>query len=72
MERVLRQRGGKLLESCVLFDVYEGAQIMTGYKSMAYSLTFRAKDHTLEDKEVGAVMQKILHGLSELGITLRA
>ena len=72
VEAVLLQRGGKLLESCTLFDVYEGAQIMTGYKSMAYSLTFRAKDHTLEEKEVSAVMQKILHGLGAMGIQLRA
>ena len=72
VEAVIRQRGGKLLESCTLFDVYEGAQIRTGYKSMAYSLTFRAQDHTLEDKEVNAVMAKILHGLKEMGIELRA
>ena len=72
VEAVLRQRGGKLLESYQLFDVYEGAQILAGHKSVAYSLTLRAKDHTLEEKEVNAVMQKILHGLSELGIELRA
>jgi len=45
---------------------------MAGHKSVAYSITFRAADHTLEDKEVGSVMEKILHGLKELGIELRA
>lgn len=72
IEDVIEQRGGKLLESYQLFDIYEGAQILAGFKSVAYSITFRAKDHTLEDKEVGAVMNKILNGLQSLGIELRA
>ena len=72
IEDVIEQRGGKILESYQLFDIYEGAQIQAGHKSVAYSITFRAKDRTLEDKEVNAVMKKILHGLRELGIELRA
>ena len=72
IEDVLAQRGGKLLESYNLFDIYEGAQIGTGYKSVAYSITFRAKDHTLTDDEVNGVMKKILNGLQSLGIELRA
>ena len=54
------------------FDVYEGAQVLAGHKSVAYSITFRAKDHTLEEKEVTSVMNKILNGLGGLGIELRA
>ena len=72
IEDVISQRGGKILESCKLFDIYEGAQVLEGYKSVAYSITFRAKDHTLEEKEVTAVMNKILNGLKDLGIELRA
>lgn len=72
IEDVIEQRGGKVLESYSLFDIYEGAQVLAGHKSVAYSITFRAKDHTLEDKEVTAVMNKILNGLSDLGIELRA
>ncbi len=72
IEDVLVQRGGKLLEGYKLFDIYEGAQILAGYKSVAYSITFRAKDHTLTDDEVGGVMKKILNGLQGLGIELRA
>ena len=49
---MISQRGGKILESCKLFDIYEGAQVLEGHKSVAYSITFRAKDHTLEEKEV--------------------
>ncbi len=72
IEDMIRQRGGKILESYNLFDIYEGAQILAGHKSVAYSITFRAKDHTLEDKEVNGVMEKILHGLRGMGIELRA
>ena len=38
---------------------------------MAYSVTFRAKDRTLEDADVNAAMKKILNGLERLGIELR-
>ncbi len=71
IEDMLIQRGGKLLEKCELFDVYEGSQIAQGYKSMAYSFVLRAKDHTLEEKEVTSVMNKILNGLQRMGIELR-
>lgn len=71
VEEVIRKNGGKLLERYELFDVYEGAQIMSGFKSMAYSVTFRDKEKTLEDKEVNALMEKILSGLEEIGVELR-
>ncbi|PJJ27926.1 phenylalanine--tRNA ligase subunit beta [Lacrimispora celerecrescens] len=72
IEEIIEQRGGKILESYELFDIYEGTQILAGYKSVAYSITFRAGDHTLEEQEVLAVMKKILNGLQGLGIELRA
>jgi phenylalanyl-tRNA synthetase beta chain len=71
VEAVIRKNGGHLLENYHLFDIYEGAQIKEGYKSMAYSISFRAKDRTLEDKDVTEVMDKILNGLRKLGIELR-
>lgn len=72
IEFYIRQRGGQMLESYKLFDVYQGEQIEEGYKSVAYALTFRAKDHTLSEKEVTKAMDKILKGLEfELGVTLR-
>jgi phenylalanyl-tRNA synthetase beta chain len=72
IEEVIEQRGGKILENYELFDIYEGAQILAGFKSVAYSITFRAADHTLEEQEVSGVMKKILNGLQALGIELRA
>ena len=71
IETMILQRGGKILESVALFDVYEGAQIMTGFKSMAYSITFRAKDRTLEEADITGAMKKILNGLESMGIELR-
>ena len=72
IEKVIEQRGGKILEEYQLFDIYEGSQIKPGYKSVAYSITFRAKDRTLEDNDVSGAMKKILNGLEGLGIELRA
>lgn len=71
IEAMIAQRGGKILESYQLFDIYEGSQIKEGYKSIAYSITFRAKDKTLEEAEVSAAMKKILNGLESMGIELR-
>lgn len=71
IEAVIAQRGGKILEDYRLFDIYEGSQIKEGYKSLAYSITFRAQDRTLEDADVTAVMKKILNGLEGMGIELR-
>ncbi len=71
VEKIFDAKGGKYLESYELFDIYEGAQIKTGYKSVAYSLTFRAKDKTLEEADYAPAMEKILKTLEELGIELR-
>ena len=72
IESVIAQRGGKILEDYQLFDIYEGDQIKEGYKSVAYSITFRAKDRTLEEADVAAAMKKILNGLDSMGIELRS
>ncbi len=71
IEDVIEKKGGAYLESFRLFDLYEGAQIREGFKSVAYSIVFRAQDRTLEEADVTAAMQKILKGLEELGIELR-
>ena len=71
IEKVLEQRGGKILESYRLFDIYEGEHIQKGFKSMAYSLVFRHPDKTMEEGEINAAMNKILNGLSTIGAELR-
>ena len=71
IEDVIAAKGGKYLESFALFDLYEGAQIKDGYKSVAYTIVFRAKDRTLEEADVSAAMEKILKALEEMEIELR-
>lgn len=71
IEEVIEQKGGSYLESYKLFDLYEGAQIKAGYKSIAYSIVFRAKDKTLEDADVTKAMGHILKELEGMGIELR-
>lgn len=71
IEAMIRQRGGKHLESLKLFDIYEGEQIKKGYKSMAYSLVFRAKDKTMTEDEITSAMKKVYNGLESMGIELR-
>ncbi|MFG6383690.1 MAG: phenylalanine--tRNA ligase subunit beta [Lachnospiraceae bacterium] len=71
IEKVFDAKGGQYLESYELFDIYEGSQIKVGYKSVAYSLTFRAKDKTLEESDYAPAMDKILKTLEAMGIELR-
>lgn len=71
MENAIIKKGGKLLESCELFDIYEGEQVGESKKSVAFSLVFRAKDRTLSDTEISEIMDKILAELTGLGAVLR-
>ena len=71
VEAVIRKASGKLLETYSLFDIYEGSQIEEGYKSLAYSIVFRAKDRTLGENDITPVMDKILKGLANIGVELR-
>lgn len=71
IEHVFESKGGKLLESYELFDIYEGSQIQAGHKSIAYSLSFRAKDRNLEEADITAAMNKIVKALEALGAELR-
>ena len=72
IDDIIVQRGGRILEDYRLFDVYEGEQIESGYKSMAYTVVFRHKEKTLSDDDVNSAMKKILNGLEGLGIELRS
>jgi len=70
---VILQTGKPLLKKATLFDVYEGEQVDTGKRSLAYSLTFQASDRTLTVDEVGKIRKKIVRRLEyEFQATLRA
>lgn len=69
----IAKAGGKLLQKIELFDVYRGAPIPPGEKSLAYTLTYQAIDRTLTDEEVNRLQSRIQKRLEkELGATLRA
>ncbi len=71
IEKIIEAKGGQYLEDYHLFDIYEGNQIKIGFKSMAYSITFRAPDRTLDEESVNAPLNQILKALEEKGIELR-
>ena len=72
VEDVITAAGGKLLRSVKLFDIYRGAGVPEGKKSMAFSLELRADDRTLTDADSEGVTSKVLAALaSQLGATLR-
>lgn len=72
IEKIIRAAGGKQLESVKLFDVYKGAQITAGKKSVAFSLMFRSSDGTLSDGDIDPALQKIFKNLKEKGCILRS
>ncbi len=72
IEKIIRKKGGKFLESFALFDVYTGAQIGPLKKSVAYSLVFRSAERTLTDADIQTAYTDILAALTkELGAQLR-
>jgi phenylalanyl-tRNA synthetase beta chain len=66
VEAALRQGAGELLESVRLFDVYTGAQLGEGKKSLAFALRFRAPDRTLTEAETGAARAAAVARAAEL------
>lgn len=71
IEQMIKNSGGQYLEKVTLFDVYEGDQIESGKKSVAYSLVFRSLKETLKDETVEQSVQNILKKLAENNISLR-
>jgi phenylalanyl-tRNA synthetase beta chain len=68
---LVRQAGGKLLEEASIFDVYEGAQVGEGRRSLALALSFRSLEGTLTDEDVAPVRERIVRALAEKGGELR-
>lgn len=63
IERIVRSTEKRLLKSVSLFDVYEGKNLETGKKSYAISLVLQDDEKTLTDKQIDAVMSKIITNL---------
>lgn len=69
---LIQREGEPLLQRVALFDVYEGKQVPEGYRSIAFTLTYRGEDRTLTDDEVASVQERIEKALGEeLGVEVR-
>lgn len=72
IEAVVRESERRLLKCVTLFDVYEGKNLPEGKKSYAIAITIQDDEKTLQDKQIEAVMNKIITNLEKrLGATLR-
>lgn len=72
IEAVVRESERRLLRDVTLFDVYEGKNLPEGKKSYAIALTLQDDEKTLQDKQIEAVMAKVVANLQKkLGATLR-
>ncbi|MDO5715669.1 MAG: phenylalanine--tRNA ligase subunit beta [Tissierellia bacterium] len=65
LEAISMEEGSQLLESFKVFDIYEGENIDTGKKSVAFSLVFRAKDRTLEEQEITILVKNIIERIEK-------
>lgn len=71
ISQVIYEKGGQYLERAFVFDVYEGAHIEEGHRSLAYNLSFRSNEGTLTDEDIQPTIDDILAALAELGCKLR-
>lgn len=72
IEKVMKETNSKLIENVKLFDIYRGAQLGEGKKSVSFSVSFRSPDHTLTVEETDKAAKKILGAIEhKLGITIR-
>jgi phenylalanyl-tRNA synthetase beta chain len=72
IEQIARQSEKKLLKSVELFDVYEGKNLPAGKKSYAVNFILQDEEKTMNDKQIDAIMQKLIANLKkQLGAELR-
>lgn len=70
--RQIRELGGALIEKVELFDVYQGEQVLENTRSLAFHLTYRSMDRTLQDQEVQEIQSELLKKLHQrYGATVR-
>ena len=71
IEETVRKAEKKLLKSVTLFDVYEGKNLPEGKKSYGIAITLQDDEKTMNDRQIDAVMQKIIKALEASGASLR-
>lgn len=72
LQKAIGEAVGKTLEAVKLFDVYEGNQIESGKKSVAFNIKMRSAERTLTDDEADAAMKRVVKALNKMGISLRS
>ncbi|WP_069804474.1 phenylalanine--tRNA ligase subunit beta [Thermogemmatispora onikobensis] len=73
VQEAIERHGGELLRTVALIDVYTGAPIPPGKKSLTYTLLYQAQDRTLTDAEANALQERIVAALhEEFGAALRS
>lgn len=72
LEKLIATAVGKTLENIALFDVYEGAQVEAGMKSVAFSLRLRSAERTLTDEDADSAVKKAIKALEKIGVSLRS
>ena len=71
--KTIQESAGSLLEEVRLFDVYQGANLGEGKKSLAFNLRFRAPNRTLETEEISSMRSKVIQAVAKShGGVLRA
>ena len=71
LAEVIRGAGGEFLQAVVLFDVYRGAPLATDERSLAYRLTFGARDRTLTEADVDGAMAVVVRSVARAGGRIR-
>ena len=71
VEMLIKKKAGKLLLDINVFDVYEGKNIDSNKRSIAYSLTFGTPDRTLNDDEINGILDNIIKDLESKGLEIR-
>jgi phenylalanyl-tRNA synthetase beta chain len=71
IEKIIKKAGGWLLDDIQVFDIYTGDKIASDEKSIAYSLTFKDDNRTLNEEEVMEVFNNIIDKVEKTGAKLR-
>ncbi len=72
VERLIKQAGQAVVRQVELFDAYQGENVPTGKKSLAYRIILQSDDKTLPEEEIHSIMDGVIAALNKEGIVLRA
>jgi phenylalanyl-tRNA synthetase beta chain len=71
VEQAIRQAERKMIRDVTLFDIYEGKSLPEGQKSVSYTVTFGASDHTLSPEEIQKLQERMIKSMEARGYSAR-